>query len=124
MKRIVTLTAAALMITGLTSLGLAHENMTEGKQAPSAQSAPANTTAVVAQPASPATHDTQPATMSGKKVVQSKRHAAHNKKMAQASRPVVEKKETKPTASITSGSQEKKAEPTSPAASTGTNPTK
>lgn len=123
MKRIVTLTTAALMIGGLTSLGLAHESMTEGKQAPSAQSAPANTTPVVAKPASPTTQEMQPVTVSGKKVVRSKRHAAH-KKMAQASRPMGEKKETKPTASMTSGSQEKKAEPTSPAASSGTNPTK
>src|SRR4051794_10058963 len=100
MKRIVTLTTAALLLAGLTSRGFAHENMTEEKQAPSTYNAPASPTPVIAKPASPATPDAQSAPVTGKKVVRHRRHAAH-KKIAQASRPMSEKKETKPTASMT-----------------------
>jgi hypothetical protein len=129
MKRIVTLTTTALLLAGLTSLGLAHENMTEGKQAPAAQNAPANTTPSVAQPTSSTLPDTQHATLSGKTRVRHRSHTAH-KKVAQANqpmsekKPISEKKETKPTASMTPSSHEQKAEPLPSAAPTGTTPTK
>lgn len=67
MKRTVMLTTA-LMFAGMTSLSLAHENMTAGKPAPSVESKPAASTAPAeAKPVANVESAKQPVTMNGKK---------------------------------------------------------
>ncbi len=126
MKRIVTLTTAALMLAGMTSLSLAHESTTEGKQPPTAQSQPAvSTTAPVATTQVVNTEqEKQPVAVNGKSEVQpSKKHHVARQKMAKGSKSVTEKKESPATTTMTPESKEKKAEQPQPA-STGTDPTK
>ncbi|MBI3303509.1 MAG: hypothetical protein HYZ72_15705 [Deltaproteobacteria bacterium] len=132
MKRTVTLTAAALMLAGMTSLSLAHENMTEGKSTPAVQGQPAASTApVAAKPGVNAAQDKQPAVVSGKSEVQpSKEQPAAPQKVVQgrnttAEKTVTEKKETSTvTPAATPESKEKKAEQKPQETHTGTNPTK
>jgi hypothetical protein len=121
MKRIVTLTTAALMLAGMTSLSLAHESTTEGTQTPPAvQSQPATGTVKSAVNMG---QEKPPVAVNDKSEVQpSKKHHAARRKMAQGSSAVTEKKETPATTTATPEPKEKKAEP-QPAA-TETNPTK
>ena len=125
MKRIVTLTTAALMLAGMTSLSLAHESTTEGKQPPTAQSQPAvSTTAPVAATQAVNTEqEKQPVAVNGKSEVQpSKKPHVARQKMALRNKSVTEKKESPATTTMTPESKGKKAEPQP--ASTGTDSTK
>lgn len=78
MKRIVTMTATALMIAGMTSLGLAGESTTHSKQTPAAQDQPASMTPVAAEQAGGAAQGKQSAVENGKSAVQGEKPAAHS----------------------------------------------
>ena len=125
MKRIVTLTTAALMLTGMTSLSLAHESTTEGKQPPTAQSQPtvSPTAPVATKQVVNTEQEKQPVAVNGKSEVRpSKKHHVARQKMALRNKSVTEKKESPATTTMTPEAKEKKAEPQP--ASTGTDPTK
>ncbi len=128
MKRTVMLTAA-LMFAGMTSLSLAHENMTTSKPAPSLESKPAVSTAPAeAKLVANVESAKQPVTMNGKSEASpSKVENAPSQKVAQGSPAVTgktktEKKETSATA--TPDSKEKKTEHKLNEAPATTNPTK
>jgi len=125
MKRIVTLTTAALMLAGMTSLSLAHESTTEGKQPPTAQSQPtvSPTAPVATKQVVNTEQEKQPVAVNGKSEVRpSKKPHVARQKMAKGNKSVTEKKESPATTTMTPESKEKKAEPQP--ASTGTDPTK
>ena len=126
MKRLVTMTAAALMLAGTTSLSLAYENMNEGKTTPSVQGQPAASTApVAAKPVVNAGQEKQPAVVSGKSEVKpNMAQPAASQKVAEASGTVTEKKETAAPTTVTPASPEKKAEQKPQETHPTTNPTK
>ena len=114
MKRTVTLTAA-LMFAGVTSLGLANENMNAGNSAASMESKPAASTApVAANPAANLEHEKQPVVTQGKsETAASKEVTTTSHKTVQSNPPAAEKSELnekKETSSVTTTSHAKKAE--------------
>jgi len=128
MKRTVMLTAA-LMFAGMTSLSLAHENMTTGKPAPSVESKPAVSTAPAeAKPVANVESAKQPVTMNGKSETSpSKVENAPSQKVTQGSPAVTEKTKTEKketSATATPESKEKKAEQKPNEAPATTHPTK
>jgi hypothetical protein len=129
MKHTVTLTAAALMFAGMTSLSLAGENKNAHSMTPSVAGQPAaSPTPAEAKPVANVESGKQPATMNGKtEVAPSKEGATPSEKVAQTGpaateKSVTEKKETSATA--TPEVKEKKAEQKPSEAPTATNPTK
>lgn len=127
MKRIVMLTAAALMISGTTSLSLAGEQGTESKPTPSVQSQPVvNTAPVAAKQAVAATQEKAPAAVSNKSEVQPvNTQPAVEQKVAQGAGTMTEKKDTPASSTtVTPESKEKKAEQKPQETHTGTHPAK
>jgi hypothetical protein len=114
MKRTVTLTAA-LMFAGMTTLGLASENMNAGNSASSMESKPAASTApVAANPAANVEHGKQPVVAQGKsETTASKEVTTTSQKAVQSNPPAADKSEMnekKETSSVTTTSHTKKAE--------------
>jgi len=127
MKRIVMLTAAALMISGTTSLSLAGEHGTESKPTPSVQSQPVvNTAPGAAKQAVAATQEKAPATVSNKSEVQPvNTQPAVEQKVAQGAGTMTEKKDTPASSTtVTPESKEKKAEQKPQETHTRTHPAK
>lgn len=127
MKRIVMLTAAALLISGTTSLSLAGEHGTENKPVPSVQSQPViNTAPGAAKQAATTAQEKAPATVSNKSEVQpSNAQPAIEQKVAQGASTVTEKKETPASSTtVTPESKEKKAEQKPQETHTGTHSAK
>jgi hypothetical protein len=129
MKRTVMLTATALMFAGMTSLSLAHENMTTGKPAPSVESKSAVSTAPAeAKPVANVESAKQPVAMNGKSETSpSKVENAPSQKVAQGSPAVTEKTKTEKketSATVTPDAKEKKAEQKPNEAPATTHPTK
>jgi len=127
MKRTVTLTAAALMFAGMTSLSLANENSTVNKPAPSVSGQPAaSPPSVEAKPVANVESGKQPAAMSSKsEAVPSKEGTAPSEKVVQSSPTVTEKTEKKETsANMTSEVKDKKTEQKPSETPAATHPTK
>lgn len=128
MKRTVMLTAAALMFTGMTTLGLTNENTASGKTTPSVQSQPAASTAPTeAKPTANVESTKQPVVMNEKSAVQPSKEQPASPKVAQSSptvteKPGADKKETAVT--TTPEVKEKKAEQKPTETPAATNPTK
>lgn len=128
MKLTVMLTAAALMFTGMTSLGLANENTATSKTTPSVQGQPAASTAPAeAKPVANVGAAKQPVAMNEKSTVQPSKEESISPKVAQSSSTVSEKTGTdKEEGSTTSTPEvkEKNAEQKPTETPAAANPTK
>jgi hypothetical protein len=101
MKRTVTLTAA-LMFAGMTSLGLANENMNANKPAPSMESKPAASMAPAeVKPMANVESAKQPVASNSKNEVLPSKEGTASQKVIPGSPAIVEKTEKKDTSSMT-----------------------